>query len=224
MPIVDVKKIVEFIANNIIRIIGYCQTVVDRKPKLNKNIAIGRHTYGITNRTILFAHSENPPRVDIGSFCSIAPNVLIIANADHPKHFTSTYPFRPLLFTDPKEWRDSGYFDPYVISRGSINIGHDVWIGANSIILSGVSIGTGAIIGAGTVVTKDIPPYAIAVGNPAKIIKYRFSSEIIEKLLASCWWSLPDETLQELEAYLYSEDIGALIHQVDVIRSRSRTA
>jgi acetyltransferase-like isoleucine patch superfamily enzyme len=217
------RKVVTFFAKNFIRVIDYCRTVVDKNPELDPNIQIGRHTYGITSRTILFANSANPPHVSIGSFCSIAPGVLIVANADHPKHFASTYPFRPLLFTDPKEWRASGYFDPYVISRGPIDIGHDVWIGANSIILSGVSIGTGAIIGAGSVVSKDVPPYAIAVGNPARVIKYRFSSGTIEKLLASSWWNLPDKTLRELEACLYSEDIGTLVHQVDVVRARSGT-
>ncbi|QHL89493.1 hypothetical protein GU926_17095 [Nibribacter ruber] len=79
--------------------------------------------------------------------------------------------------------------DPDIFSKGDIVIGNDVWIGAHSIVLSGVTIGNGAIIGANSVVTKDLPPYSIAVGTPAKVIKYRFEPEIIEKLQQIQWWN-----------------------------------
>jgi acetyltransferase-like isoleucine patch superfamily enzyme len=77
-------------------------------------------------------------------------------------------------------------------------IGHDVWIGCNSVVLSGVTIGTGAVIGAGSVVTKDIPPYAIAYGNPAKVHRYRFDPETIDALLKSEWWRFSMEQLKTL--------------------------
>lgn len=77
-------------------------------------------------------------------------------------------------------------------------IGNDVWIGCNVVVLAGVSVGDGAVIGAGAVVTKDVPPYAVAVGNPAKVIKYRFRTEIIAGLLETRWWDLPVEEIKKL--------------------------
>ena len=90
------------------------------------------------------------------------------------------------------------------ISRGSLWIGHDVWIGANAIITPGCSsVGIGAVIGAGTVVSKDLPSYAIAVGNPAIIIKYRFNQSEIDKLLASQWWKYSFSALKKKDASFY---------------------
>lgn len=212
------RKIIFYLAKFFIRLIDYCRAVAESKPNLGPNVEIGRHTYGIGAKTIHLANSTNPPKVRVGNFCSIASGVLIIANADHPKYFVSTYPFRPLLFTGIKAWKASGYMDPYVVSRGSVEIGHDVWIGANTVILSGVTIGTGAIIGAGSVVPRDIPSYAIAVGNPARVVSYRFPPEIIEKLLASYWWDLPDEVLRALEPFLYDDDIDVFIDQIHAAR------
>lgn len=91
----------------------------------------------------------------------------------------------------------SGYKD-YDKCSVETSIGSDVWVGANAVVLKGVSIGDGAIIGAGSVVTKDVPPYAIVVGNPARVIKYRFSDEDISFLLAAKWWDEPREILQKM--------------------------
>lgn len=101
-----------------------------------------------------------------------------------------------------------------VLSKGAIEIGHDVWIGTNAIILSGVTIGTGAIVGAGSLVAKDVPPYAIVAGNPAKVLRFRFSDELIAKLLQSQWWCLPDTMLKQLEDYFYYTDIDEFLRQV----------
>lgn len=180
---------------------------------LGPYVSVGRHSYGVTSHTILLARSANPPTVTIGSFCSIAPGAVILANADHELDLPSTYPFRTLLF---RSGHEGGLdYDNYdVVSRGNVDIGHDVWIGQNALILSGVSIGTGAVIGAGSIVTKNVPPYAIAVGNPAKVVRYRFPPEIIVKLLSSEWWLLPDDELKKLEKYFYSKDIEAFLAQV----------
>jgi tetrahydrodipicolinate N-succinyltransferase len=78
--------------------------------------------------------------------------------------------------------------DLHAISKGDVSIGNDVWIGRNTIILSGTTIGDGAVIGAGSVITKDVPPYAIVVGNPGRIVKYRFEQMVIEKMLRIRWW------------------------------------
>lgn len=184
------------------------------------NVSVGRHTYGVKKRTVFSEFSPNQPPVSIGNFCSIASGVVILANADHPTQLPSIYPFRSALYPkEKKPGKSSLNLD--VISRGPVEIGHDVWIGAHAIILSGVSIGTGAVIGAGAVVTKDIPTYAIAVGNPARVVRYRFEPEIIEQLLKSEWWLLPDETIQELEPYFYSEDIQQFLDKIHSITQRS---
>lgn len=100
-----------------------------------------------------------------------------------------------------------------IISNGPIKIANDVWIGAHTVILSGVQIGNGAIIGAGSIVTSDVPDYAIVAGNPAKVIKYRFDSQLIEKLLEIQWWNWPHEYIlsnRDLFNFSGSDLIGSL--------------
>ena len=189
----------------------------DSNQELMPNVTIGRHSYCVRKRTIFSELSPNQPPVSIGNFCSIASGVVILANADHPTHLPSIFPFRSTLFTkEARPGKDSP--NPDVVSRGPVNIGHDVWIGTNAIVLSGVTIGTGAVIGAGAIVTKDIPPYAIAVGNPARVVRYRFAPEIIERLLRSEWWLLPDEAIRTLEPQFYSDDLPAFLDKVEAIK------
>ena len=97
--------------------------------------------------------------------------------------------------------------------KGNITIGNDVWIGAKSTIMSGVKIGDGAVIGSGSVVAKDVPPYAIVVGNPAKIIKYRFDENQIEDLLKISWWNWPENKIKEEAMLLWSKDINFFIEK-----------
>lgn len=117
--------------------------------------------------------------VNIGNFCSIASNTSIRDHNHNLKSCTSYFIKHHVL---------GGNYGDDVVSKGPVVIKNDVWIGTQTVILSGVTIGNGAVIGANTVVDKDIPPYAIAVGSPAKVIKYRFDEEIIEKLLEIQWW------------------------------------
>lgn len=124
--------------------------------------------------------------ITIGNYTSIARGVTIQEFNHNIKRFSSYYINKNVL----------GISEPDVVSNGAISIGHDVWIGSNVTILSGVTIGTGAVIGANSVVSKDIPPYAIAVGTPAKVIKFRFSESVIERLINSNWWSLNKEELK----------------------------
>jgi virginiamycin A acetyltransferase len=135
-----------------------------------EKISVGNFTYGLIDVT---DWSDLQVKLEIGHFCSIAPGVKFILAGDHFMQNLSTFPFKAKF----------GLVNFEATSNGSIVIKDDVWICANSIILSGVTIGQGAVIAAGSVVTKDIPPYAIVAGVPAKIIKYRFSSNIISKLL-----------------------------------------
>ena len=134
---------------------------------------------------------------DIGSFCSIA-NGFIAGGAKHPIDWVSTSP----VFYNVNG--GTGYHlgnNEIELVKRTI-IGHDVWIGSRVIVMQGVKIGNGAIIGAGSVVTKDVPPYAIVAGCPAKVIRYRFDDNIINKLEALKWWNLSDNQLTKLSKWI----------------------
>ncbi|GAB6120621.1 MULTISPECIES: CatB-related O-acetyltransferase [Dysgonomonas] len=134
-------------------------------------IQVGRETYG--NLTVSSWGVANEG-LKIGSYCSIADEVKFILGGNHRLDTFSTYPFKVKKFNIQ---------DAEAISKGPIIIEDDVWIGLYTIILSGVKIGKGSVIGAGSVVAKDIPPYSIAVGNPVRVLRKRFRDEVIEFLL-----------------------------------------
>ena len=154
-----------------------------RKRKCN----VGEHSY--------FAHSThiaNKKNVFIGKYCSLA-NGVCIGVANHPYNILTTHPFT-YIDNDIQLYGDMPVDKENRVTRVATKktyIGNDVWIGHNATIIAGVKIGDGAIIGAGAVVTKDVEPYSIVGGIPAKIIKYRVSTEIIEQLLEINWWDLP---------------------------------
>ena len=133
-------------------------------------VKVGVYTYGILN---VKSWGTTGEKLEIGNFVSIGPNVTFALGGNHYTNTITTFPFKVKYF---------GEKEPEALTKGKIIIEDDVWIGMNVLILSGVRIGRGAVIGAGAVVAKDIPPYAIAVGNPCRIVKYRFSNEIIKKV------------------------------------------
>jgi acetyltransferase-like isoleucine patch superfamily enzyme len=138
-------------------------------------------------------YSSNFNRVTIGKFCSISKHVCI-GLTHHPSNFISTSPiFFSALNGTGYKWIDKDIYDE---NPDPVTIGNDVWIAMNATIVGGVTVGNGAIIAAHSVVTKDVPPYAIVGGIPAKVIKYRFEDHIIKKLEESQWWNLPDEELK----------------------------
>ena len=132
--------------------------------------------------------------VRIGSFCSGGPGVLFICAAEHRVDTATTF---PIQFVDGKIRNAPG-----TVGKGPITVGHDVWLGARCIILGGVTIGNGAVVGAGSIVTSDIPPYAVAVGNPARVIRYRFAPEVIERMQPLQWWNWRDALLRDRVALL----------------------
>ena len=108
---------------------------------------------------------------------------------NHPIDSASTYPIERILLNSPTI--------PFVWSRGPISIGHDVWIGYKATILGGVTLGHGSVVAAHAVVTRDVPPYAVVAGNPARIVKYRFTDEIISMMLDIEWWDWPISLIRE---------------------------
>lgn len=147
---------------------------------------IGRHTYVVNARIV---------NAQIGAFCSIGPEVSIGGLGSHPISWLSTHPaFYSTRQQSGKTFALTDLFDELKPNK----IGNDVWIGAKALILDGVNIGDGAIVAAGTVVTKDVPPYAIVGGVAAKVIRFRFDPEVIDALLKWQWWNLPDEVLARL--------------------------
>ncbi len=152
------------------------------KSYISHFVYIGKGT-NINGPCYISAHLKAP--VYIGKYCAIGHN-LRIRTRNHNMNYANIQDIFQLKITGFA----LGSF------KGPIIIGNNVWIGDNVIILSGVKIGDGAVIGAGAVVTKDIPPYAVAVGVPAKVIKYRFSPNIIEQLLEIKWWDWPEDKIK----------------------------
>lgn len=150
-----------------------------------KKVDVGIGSYGSLN-IIDYSPVTGKSRIKIGAYCSIALGNLFMLGGGHPLHFATTYPFLNMLYGKEES-----------IDEGNIIIGDDVWIGAQVTIMSGVNIGQGAVIGAKALVTKDIPPYSIAVGIPARVIKYRFNEEIISELLKIDFSSITKETVQK---------------------------
>jgi virginiamycin A acetyltransferase len=177
-----------FIRKGILRVLarvegGYMRSrTIRRIFRDYHQIEIGMYSYGGC-----FDAAAIAPFTKIGRYCSVAHGVKIF-NGNHPVEFRSTHPF----FFNPA----FGCVDHDLVPRTRLVVGNDVWIGCNAIILPAVrQIGDGAVIGAGSIVTKDVPDFAVVAGNPATIIKYRFSEEVQQSIKASRWW---DKDIEEL--------------------------
>lgn len=165
---------------------------IDKDAKLHgsyrlSNVTVGKGTY--------ISFNANISNTTIGKFCSIGPN-FFCGWGIHPLNGIST---SPAFYSLKKQSRINYTNIQKVEERKAIEIGNDVFIGANVTVLDGVKISDGAVIGAGAVVSKNIPPYAIAIGCPIEIVKYRFTNEVINSLLLSKWWDMDDEKLKSVE-------------------------
>lgn len=161
-------------------------TTMKRYFRSNK-VHAGNMTYGGLH-VLDYGPAESSAELFIGSFCSIADDVIFILSGEHNIESISTYPFKVMaLQSVPNEAGD----------KGDIVVGDDVWIGERATVCSGVRIGQGAVIAAGAVVTKDVPPYAVAGGVPAKVIKYRFSDGLIKELLKVDYSRLTPDMIRE---------------------------
>lgn len=182
------------------------QNFVRQQEKFKKrypNYTIGIASYGMP----IVHDNDEGSTLKIGAYCSIASNVQIFLGGQHRTDWVSNYPF-PFFFQMDAQYRE-GYFKGG--SRGDVVIGSDVWLCANCIILSGVTIGHGAVIANGAVISRDVEPYAVMAGNPAKLIKWRFDEATRNALLASAWWSWPQEEINKVMNKICSQDISNLL-------------
>jgi len=171
---------------------------------------IGAHTYGTP--TVLPHPGRRPITVRIGKFCSIAEGVVIHRGANHRIDFVTTYPF--WSFPDVWPWaRSLSRPDLGPSSKGDVVIGNDVWIGTEATILSGVTVGDGAAIAARAVVTRDVEPYAIVAGNPARLIRKRFDDTTIARLLEIRWWDWPMEEIDQNLDLICSSDMEEFLRR-----------
>ena len=192
-------------------------TVYLRNVVTDPSITVGEYTTyddfvrdprDFQRNNVLYHYPINQERLAIGKFCSIACGAKFLFNsANHTLGSLSTYPF-PIFFEEwdlpvediPRAWDN----------HGDIVVGNDVWIGYEAVILAGVTIGDGAVVGARAVVTRDVPPYTIVGGVPAKPIRKRFSDGVIQRLLELKWWDWPEERIAANLEAIQSGDIQHL--------------
>lgn len=189
-------------------VLGYKPCVFLKNIIKNKNIIVGDYTYyhdveDVYNfeRNVLYFYDFIVDKLSIGKFCSIAQGCKFIMNGGmHPMSGMSTYPFKTysgFAVTNPTSYQLAWNVESDAINKGDTIIGNDVWIGYNATILPGVTVGDGAIIGANSTVTKNVAPYTIVAGNPAKVIRKRFDDDTIAKLLTLQWWNLPIDQINK---------------------------
>lgn len=174
-------------------------------------LTMGRHTYG-NPRVLTFAGDDTTAA--IGSFTSIARGVTLVLGGNHPLDRLTTYPLRLM-------WGLEGAgTDGYPWSKGDISVGSDVWLGLDSMILSGVTIGHGAIVAARSVVTADIPPYAVAAGSPARIVRSRLPETDVARMLDIAWWEWDDTTIREAVSLLTAGAVDPLAAFAERVSAR----
>lgn len=163
-------------------------------------ISYGEYSYG---RPAIYSWGEGA-KYKIGKYCSIAAGVQFFLGGNHRVDWITTYPFNVLF-------PEGAHISGHPATKGNIIVGNDVWIAANAVVMSGVKIGDGAVIGAYSVVTKDVPPYAMVAGNPASVKKYRFDKETIQALLKLKWWDWPVKKVKQNLNLLCSGNVKEFI-------------
>lgn len=192
---------------------GFPQICFIKNTIKNPNIIVGDFTYYDDpddsehfERNVLYHFPFIGDKLIIGKFCAIAKGVQFIMNgANHKMSGFSTYPFYIFGNGWEKTMPNAGEL-PY---KGDTVVGNDVWFGYKALIMPGVKIGNGAIISSRAVVTTDVPAYAIVGGNPAKVIRYRFSDDVIQKLQSIEWWDWPIDKITQNLSVIMSNDIDA---------------
>jgi virginiamycin A acetyltransferase len=194
---------------------GFPQICFIKNTVTHPKIIVGDYTYYDDpvdsedfERNVLYHYSFSKDKLIIGKFCALARNLKFIMNgANHQISSFSTYPF----YIFGNGWEKVTPENNQLPFKGDTLVGNDVWIGYESIMMPGVTIGDGAIIAAKSVVVNDVPPYSIVGGNPAKIIKQRFTAETIKILLEIAWWNWDINKISANLEYITSADIDALL-------------
>jgi acetyltransferase-like isoleucine patch superfamily enzyme len=187
----SVKTIIRKAIRKSGRSVMACSDVWEPDPR----VSIGKYTYGIKRSVIPILTAGT--KIDIGKYCSFAPGVVLIVGR-HRIEKASTYPFKEFFLA-------GGKTDDEALPPESITIGNDVWIGSRAMIIASVAIGHGAVVGAGAVVTKDVPPYAVVGGSPARILKMRFNADQIRQMLEIAWWDWPEDRIKANVGLFYGD-------------------
>jgi virginiamycin A acetyltransferase len=165
---------------------------------------IGEWSYG--SPVVLYANEK--ATLKVGRFCSFARNVTILLGGEHNIDWVTTYPFSAIL-------DEAKAFPGHPLTRGDVTIGNDVWVARDSLIMSGITIGDGAVIGAASIIRQNVAPYSIVGGNPARHLRFRFSPEQIESLQRIAWWNWPIERVIEALPLLLGPNIQDFVSKYD---------
>lgn len=203
MPII-VNKIKRSILKPMVKIASLFIRDKEQRKIFRKNI-LHNDTINFIGNSYAIKPFNSFPDTKIGKYVSIASNVTL-GLWQHPINLVST---SPVVYNNNPQ-----YLDAQIYGK-SVEVGHDVWIGSGAMVMAGVHIHTGAVVAAGSVVTKDVPPYAIVGGVPAKIIKYRFDEPTRNKLLASEWWEYSPQVIKKLPY----DDIDKFLSELEKIKS-----
>ena len=177
-------------------------------------IKIGKYTYGLSEKNVHWTdkaydydNNYRQPKLNVGKYCSIGLHSKIFLGGNHRHDWITTFPFQ-VRWTHNSTFKSiPEHIEGYPHSNGDVNIGNDVWFGENVTVMSGIKIGDGAVIAANSTVVKDVEPYSISGGHPAKHIKYRFSEDVIKRLLEIKWWDIEESKLDIILPYMMSNNI-----------------
>jgi acetyltransferase-like isoleucine patch superfamily enzyme len=189
-----------------------CETRIALHPHENNGVALSVGEYSYGTPALFYDVGDPECRLTIGKFCCFADNVKVHLGrfGRHHYDFLSSYPVG-MIFGSPSSIDMSAAWNRPL----GVTIGSDVWIARDSTIMAGVTIGDGAVIGASTLITKDVEPYTIVGGVPGRVLKKRFSSAQIERLLKLQWWNWPTEVLKKHVDLFYRSDIEAVIEELE---------
>ena len=169
-------------------------------------VTVGQYTYGAEQ---MFPHVwDSETRLSIGSYCSIADNVHVFLGGNHPMDWISTFPFG-------REVMQAMGAEASSVTNGDIVIGSDVWIGSHASIMSGVTIGSGAVLGAYSHVVRDVEPYSVVGGNPARHLRHRFTPEVVDRLVSIAWWDWPSTVVFDNRSLLSEVPSAASLDEME---------
>lgn len=192
---------------------GYVPSISYSFMQGRSRIIVGRFTYGF--KTMQVKEWGEGASLEIGSFCSLASGIVFMLGGNHRTDWISTFPFGHIFREDLCGEGIVGHPK----TNGNICIGHDVWIGQNTTIMSGIKVGNGAVIAANSTVVKDVGPYEVWGGNPAKMLRRRFDNEIIQELCALRWWDFSIETIRQVAPLLSQSPTLLLLHEINRLNS-----